>query len=725
MLRSLLLLFVPIASFAQFTYKLDQSIPVEIGGRTLAMPWAGGLNSAQVNTIDFDGDGNEDIVIFDHTVGKIMPYRNAGGKYEYTPDYEVLFPESVNSWMLLRDFNCDGKKDLFTSDPFGIIVFVNTTKPGQSLSWRAFNPGFPLLTKGFNGNINLKINNVDVPAIDDVDGDGDLDILAMRFVGIGTIEFHKNMSIENSGKCDSLQLERVTQVYGGMEECSCGVFAFGQTCDELINGRVEHVGGKALLNIDADNDGDMDLLFVEESCNQLFIMQNKGDKNNALFDEASYFTQANPAKIRNFPAPYFEDVDFDGLKDIVVSPNVNARTNEIFRTKNSLWFYKNTGTEQLPVFTLVKENFLQEDIIDVGDYSAPALLDVDNDGDEDLFVGFFVNDSVRSSMYHFENIGSASDPKFRLITTDYGGLSQFLLYNIKPQAVDANGDGKIDLAFTASKLQSDGTSLYYIPNTADAGFTPDIRGTIETELTTLGVFENVYLTDVNRDGTPDVLIGKTTGALAYYENGTNDGTFSALTLKNEAYLGVGTSTSRQSPSVATADLDADGAEDMVVGDQRGNLSFYVDYRNFDSNVSQPSSQAIFNKIVEDYNAMKFGGRMRMAISNLFNSSKPAIVIGNTLGGLYVLRNDDSNLLPDQPEVRVGPNPLPRGDDLQIRSDRNTKVQIFSILGQKMSEQIVVPANQTFPLPLKELAAGMYIARFTFPKTHVAIKFIIK
>jgi hypothetical protein len=96
-----------------------------------------------------------------------------------------------------------------------------------------------------------------------------------------------------------------------------------------------------------------------------------------------------------------------------------------------------------------------------------------------------------------------------------------------------------------------------------------------------------------------------------------------------------------------------------------------------------------------------------------------------MGGLIVLRNDDSNILPDDPVVLIGRNPLDRGEDLQIKSDRNTKVQIYSTLGQKMSDLISVPANQTFTLPLKELAAGMYVARFTFPKKHLSIKFIIK
>ncbi len=46
------------------------------------------------------------------------------------PDYESLFPSDVLNWILLRDFNCDGQKDIFTGDIFGMKVYKNTTPPG-------------------------------------------------------------------------------------------------------------------------------------------------------------------------------------------------------------------------------------------------------------------------------------------------------------------------------------------------------------------------------------------------------------------------------------------------------------------------------------------------------------------------------------------------------------------------------------------------------------------
>ena len=68
----------------------------------------------------------------------------------------------------------------------------------------------------------------------------------------------------------------------------------------------------------------------------------------------------------------------------------------------SLWFYKNTGTNQLPNFNFVKNNFLQEDMIEVGDDSAPAFTDIDKDGDEDLFIGQYADEIWRVSPVRVE-----------------------------------------------------------------------------------------------------------------------------------------------------------------------------------------------------------------------------------------------------------------------------------------------------------------------------------
>src|SRR5688572_5876530 len=115
MFKTIIFLFFPITLVAQFTYVLDQTIAVKNeDGTLLATPWAGGLNAAHYNTLDLNADGKEDLVLFDRMGDKILTFVNDQNKYRYAPEYEDFFPDEVTNWLLLRDYNCDGKKDIFT-----------------------------------------------------------------------------------------------------------------------------------------------------------------------------------------------------------------------------------------------------------------------------------------------------------------------------------------------------------------------------------------------------------------------------------------------------------------------------------------------------------------------------------------------------------------------------------------------------------------------------------
>jgi hypothetical protein len=717
----ILTFLLPLGLQGQFTYKLDQSIAVEADGKVMQLPWAGGLNSVQVNTMDLNGDTKQDLVLFDRAANKILTFLNESNQYIYAPDYEELFPPEVTQWILLRDFNCDGKKDIFTSDPFGIVVFVNTTKPNEKLSWRPYNPGFPLLTKGFTSNVNLKVNESDIPAIDDIDGDGDLDILNVRFVGIGTIEWHKNLSIERTGTCDSLQLERVTQNYGGFEECSCGKFAFGQTCASLPGGRTQHAGGKTLLTIDMDNDGDREVLFSEESCNRVFMLENQGTAQDALMTTAVGFPSANPINFLIFPAPYLEDVDFDGKPDLLASPNIYARTFQNINYKESLWLYKNTGTQQLPQFTFQKPNFLQDQMIDVGDYAAPAFVDFDGDGDQDLFISNYAGPDFASTIYQYENIGTPWQARFKLITEDYINFSFANYYNVKLQFADINGDATLDFVFTGTNLQNGRTELLYVPNTSSNSL--NFSGqTLQSTNFQIAATENILAVDINQDGLNDLLVGKATGAVQYWRNVGPKDQFN-YTLESGSFLGLGTSTDRQNASLAAGDLDADGRGDLVVADQRGQLTIYGDFRAQNQNI-EGVKNILYNSLTEDYTPKNFGGRGWPTIANLFNSARPTIVFGNTLGGLHILKNEDSLALPDEPVVDLFPNPIEENQILKIKTDRNMIVQFYTSLGQKISQSYYVPANQEYPIVFSGLPSGLYLAQFAYNGKTFSKRFVI-
>src|SRR5436190_7850890 len=123
----------------------------------LLNPWAGGLNSPQVNTMDLNADGHNDLVLFDKTASKIITFVSQNNAYKYAPEYEALFPD-VSTFVVLRDYNRDGKKDLFTFGQIGVFVYKNVTQGGQPLTWKKLSfynsetslRSEVLLTKGFS-----------------------------------------------------------------------------------------------------------------------------------------------------------------------------------------------------------------------------------------------------------------------------------------------------------------------------------------------------------------------------------------------------------------------------------------------------------------------------------------------------------------------------------------------------------------------------------------------
>ncbi|CAN5206200.1 hypothetical protein BH09BAC3_BH09BAC3_03550 [soil metagenome] len=730
-MRFIILLIFPSSLFAQFTYTVDRSIPVEVDGKAILNPWAGGLNSPQVNTMDLNGDGKPDLVIFDKTTSKINTFLAGDNVYNYAPEYEILFPLDITVFVVLMDFNCDGKKDLFTFGNIGIFVYKNVTQPGQQLTWKKLTfytgPGLKsevLLTTGLSGSkINLLPGTNDLPSFVDMDGDGDMDVLNMRFISPSQAEYHRNFSVENNHGCDSLELVKQPSNYGygSFTECSCGKIAFGtQTCAD-IGGRVDqtqHSGGKSLLSIDMDNDGDKDIVYSEETCSSLYYMENKGDSQNAIMNGFTLFPSTNPVSLLLYPAVYSVDVDFDGKADLLSAPNLYARSASNNNFTQSLLYYKNIGTNQLPNFSFVKNNFLQEGMIDVGDFSAPAFVDIDQDGDEDLFIGNYLTAGSTGWISFYENTGTSNAPTFKLITPDYLSISALFLSNIKPQFIDVDKNGGPDLVFTATRSQNGVTSIFYVLSTSSTS--PSFGGqTVQAFNFTMSTNDNVTLIDIDQDGRLDLLRGKSTGSLEYWR-GTSNTTFS---LANSKYLGLGESLDRQYITAVGGDIDNDGREDLIVGNQAGTISVFGDFRSAGAN-ALPVTNILYDTFSKSYKSKNLGGRLKPVIANLYGTDKPEIIVGNTQGGLQILKNDNGQILADRPVITVFPNPLPANGTLSIQSDRNAIMDVYTVLGKRIGTSFFTPGSQIVTYPFQGVAAGVYIARFTAGTKTVSVRFIV-
>lgn len=708
--------------YGQFTYSIDQSIPVT-GLKNMPLPkaWVGGLNAAQYNTMHLNQDDLEDLVLFDRMADKVFTFISDGSNYVYDPAYEDFFPGEITNWLLLRDFNCDGKKDIFTGDIRGIRVFTNVST--STPAWEPFlffsgeSQSEVLLTKGFTFKINLQLQFDDLPAIVDVDQDGDLDIFNIKFAGNGSLEFHRNYSMERYGTCDSLDFERITQTWGGFTECACGLFAFNNAECDLSGGRVQHAGGKSVLVFDATGDGTPDVLFSEASCSTLWLLENIGTTENPLISNAVPFPSNFPSSFAIYPAPFLEDLNFDGTKDLITIPNIFNKEQFNSLLNQSNWFYTNMGTNTNPQFTFRQSNFLQDEMIDVGDNAVPAFLDFDGDGDQDLFIS---NNSFPAGLALYQNVGGTGQPAFELYDEDFLNFMTSSYYNLKVQFADINKDGKKDFIFTATEASSGRTGLYYIPNSSASSL--DFSGQVlhSTSFVLQGS-ENILIADVDQDGNPNLLLGRANGALQLWDIAVNgEPTFS---LADESFLDIGPSVLRQNLASAIADLDRDGEADLLFADQTGVLKILPAFRR-KQNTAGLIEETIWNPYQERAVAHNLGGRTWPVVVDLFNESLPSIVAGSILGGVTILRNTGTEPLPEQPEIVIYPNPIQQEQTLFIRSDRATQAQLYNIAGQMITESFTIQSGEIYSFPTSRLSPGIYIIVFTTNAKRIAQRLVI-
>lgn len=724
LLLMIMLTIPPFSGKAQFNYTIDQSIPV-VGSNKVVLrnPWAGGLNATQFNTMDLDGDAKDDLVLFDRMANRIITFLNVKDKWTYAPEYEAEFPADVTNWILLKDFNCDGKKDIFTGDPFGAKVYQNvSTEKGRS-NWKRFmfsgqggTRSDILLTKGFTTKTNLQLQYDDLPTIVDADNDGDLDIFNVRFTGNGSVEYHKNLSFERYGVCDSLDFERQTQVWGAFTQCKCERFAYNDTDCPFSSGRIQHAGGKALLAIDLDNDGDHELLFSESECRNIYALPNEGTISQPSINYNFAFPPSRPVDINIFPAAFYEDVDMDGLRDLIATPNMYRKDIASQDLSASTWLYKNTGTASIPNFTFVKSNFLQDQMIDVGDDAVPAFMDIDGDTDLDLFVSNNSDATASGSVHFYRNIGNNEAPEFMFESDDFIELKALLLTNIRIQFADLSSDGKPDLCFMGVDKQGRARIYYVVNRSGESAFNLQDLASLNFDIT---VQDNFHFTDVNHDGSVDLLLLKAVGSLEYWQN-TGPKGFPAFSVQDRAYLGFGPSTSRRLFSVHAADLDNDERIDLIVVDQFGGLTIIKDYHG--SQVFTTITDIAYNPLLAEYKQPSFG-KGWASTADLFGSSRPAIIVGNVRGGINILRNEEKDLTFKDLALKVYPNPAGTSGNVVIETNLSLNLDVYNVLGQVIQRSIPISFGMN-EIPLSSFSPGLYILKLSDGVNTVSRRLVV-
>lgn len=710
-----------------FSFQWDNAVPVTIQGKKLLNPWVGGLNNAQFSKMHLNDDGIEDLVVFErssHSVNTFLAVpQTTGLQWKHAPEYETRFPADMLHWMLLIDFDQDGRKDLFTSTNGGIRVFRNVAV-SNGFSWSLI--ADPILTQGFSGNINLYVQPTDLPAITDIDDDGDIDILTFDFTGT-SVELHQNFSKEQKST-NPFIFKKTTNNWGRFSATSfCDQYLFNLppidvTLQNPSSARIAHAGNTLWVG-DLNGDGNKDVLHGHVACDNVVMLTNVGGNGMAALIGSAQpsFPAVTPINFPVFPSPYLEDIDGDGQKDLIASPSsTDIATNPLLNLRQSNWLYKNEGTTTNPKFTYRQMDFLQDGMIDLGENATPALADIDGDGDLDLVVGYGglrTTDGYRAGLAFFRNTGNATQPAFEFINEDFLGLSAQLfkkenvsLVNAKPFFTDLNGDGTTDLGFWANTFK--GMDIRYLPNLAPRGQAMRLDTSRITKMTLPKNFtngENLLYYDIDKDGKLDVLVSKNSGNVEFHQN-VGSTTSPIYELKSEAFGGIDVDFERRAQGMVVADLNADQKPELVMGDLLGRLRVYQNFTTLATLKSD--SSLIFNAFNSKSEFIRIGVGLFLAAGDVNGDQLPELLIGGNTGGIRFLKNNSPKGTPTGNELEFFVYPNPTSNFLYAQVPEKGTLDLFSISGQFIRSIVVPQATTELPMDINKLPAGLYVLRFT-------------
>ena len=327
----------------------------------------------------------------------------------------------------------------------------------------------------------------------------------------------------------------------------------------------------ATFFVDVSNDNIKDFLVAPNTRNggynnfegvQYYKNTNSNDHLIPDFQAIGWLQNTN-FEVGSWASPAFFDYNNDGLQDLLVANNHYSTGN---KTWNAWALLKNIGTNLSPMYEVVSKDYMDWVVNNPHPTlrgMKPALEDLDNDGDKDLFVG-----NYDGTLYYFRNDGgTTANANFQYVTNMLDSID--VGFYSTPTFYDLDNDGDKDLLIGDKKgflhyydNISVGANLNFNLVTNNFG---NVKIDDEIVANTDG-YPCPYFMDYDNDGTTELMIGTKYGKILMFHNFSTNPSDTLVKIGELFDIDFGSQA-----ALAAAKLDSSQNWTFVVGNARGGL----------------------------------------------------------------------------------------------------------------------------------------------------------
>ena len=391
----------------------------------------------------------------------------------------------------------------------------------------------------------------------DADGDGDNDVLNGN-LSFSDIQFLNNGKAQGTSGLDSI----LTQ------DTSWKQYSKAQW--------------PSAFSLDIDDDGDKDVLITphgegtSENYKTISLYRNTGTTSSPVFTyQSDTFLADKIIDVGTSSRPFFYDYDKDGKPDLLIGSDGYFQSG-LLRSKLS--YYRNTSPTGNPSFDFQTDDLVNFNALQLKG-SSPAAGDLDGDGKDDLVLGqadgtltFYTNTAVSNTVQPIWANPVTQIEDINQVKIDVGQYAAPVIYDIdidgKPDLLIGSHTGYLvyyrNITTTPGLLQLERINSQL--------------GGVKTDPQTFFTgYCTPYIGKMDNTNTTYIVSGSTSGRIYRFTGFQGGDTTIQYPMIDSMYSWISNVGVRTAPAIA--DIDGDGKYEMLIGNQYGGLFLYRQWVN--------------------------------------------------------------------------------------------------------------------------------------------------